>query len=421
MTDRFATGSEQLGLVFLRARASKMLDVTVSLWIFAGAFVFFEPSPYELAFLAVLVLALAANIGLFLSTFGLLAMLIGFLPFALIAVLQVRYTPVVDAMVFSLVTIFLMLTSYFVANYVAEATVRRMQLVMLAYTATAIIAALVGTLAYLGLLPAPELFMLYGRAKAMFKDPNVFGPFLILPAMFALQRVLLGSRRQQLFGALVYGVLFIGIFLSFSRGAWGSFAAASVVVLALCYFLEANVHDRLRITIMVVIGTILLAVTLVGLLSIPAVSALFEVRAQAQSYDMGETGRFGRQGYAFALALENPLGIGPFEFHNLRIMEEPHNVYVTVLLTYGWGGGALYYLLVVLTLWRALKGLRHPSPYRLMMIPLFATFSMLVLQSAIIDTDHWRHWFLLVGLIWGISAAIGMDQRRIAPRNQMLI
>src|SRR5690606_4847903 len=172
------TGSEQLGLVFLRARSSKMLDVTVSLWIFAGAFVFFEPSPYELAFLAVPVLALAANIGLFLSTFGLLAMLIGFLPFALIAVLQVRYTPVVDAMVFSLVTIFLMLTSYFVANYVAEATVRRMQLVMLAYTATAVVSALVGTLAYLGLLPAAELFMLYGRAKAMFKDPNVFWPFL---------------------------------------------------------------------------------------------------------------------------------------------------------------------------------------------------------------------------------------------------
>ena len=404
----------------MQARARQMLDVTVSIWIFAGAFVFFEPSPYELAFIAVLLLAGAADIGLFRSTFGILAILVGFLPFALIGVFQVRHAAIADAMIFSLVTVFLLMTSYVVANYVAEATAQRMRVVMLAYTATAVIAALIGTLAYLGLLPGAELFMLYGRAKAMFKDPNVFGPFLILPAMFALQRVLLGSPRQQVLGALVYAVLFIGIFLSFSRGAWGSFAAASLIVLALCFFLEANARDKLRIVILVLIGALGLVIALAGLLSLPAVADLFEVRTQAQAYDQGETGRFGRQGYAFALALENPFGIGPFEFPNLRIMEDPHNVYVTVLLSYGWGGGALYYLLVGLTLWRAFKGLLRRSPYRLMMIPLFATFSMLVLQSAIIDTDHWRHWFLLVGLIWGISAAIGMDQRRTAPRSQML-
>jgi hypothetical protein len=43
---------------------------------------------------------------------------------------------------------------------------------------------------------------------------------------------------------------------------------------------------------------------------------------------------------------------------------------------------------------------------------------MLVLESAIIDTDHWRHWFLLVGLIWGVSAAARMHPGKT---NRVLI
>lgn len=180
-------------------------------------------------------------------------------------------------------------------------------------------------------------------------------------------------------------------------------------------------RDKLRIVVVGLIGVAFLVVSFVALLSLPSVSDLLEIRAQSQNYDAGETGRFGRQSYAFALTLESPLGIGPLQFRDLRVAEDPHNVYVTVLHHYGWGGAAAYYSLVVLTLWRGLQGLAHVSPYRLMMIPLFATFSCLVLESFIIDTDHWRHWFLIAGLIWGVAAAIEMDPRRTAPRKQMLV
>ncbi|GAB5427245.1 MAG: polysaccharide biosynthesis O-antigen ligase family protein UppF [Devosia indica] len=421
LTDKFASDMAPLGLHVMRARASRMLELSVGLWIFCGGFVLIEPSPYELAFLAVLALAVLANIDLYRSTTALLSVIIGFIPFALIAVFQVRNSTLADAMLFSVVTVFLLLTSYFVANYVAEATEKRMRLIMRAYTIAALCCAIIGTLAYLGLMPGADLFMLYGRAKATFKDPNVFGPFLVLPAMFALQRVLLGARREQIFGALVYAVLSVGVFLSFSRGAWGHLLASSLIVLILCFCLEARAREKLQIMLMTVIGAITMVVGFLGLLSIPAVAELFAVRAQGQIYDMGETGRFGRQGYAFGLALENPFGLGPLEFRTLKIAEEPHNVYVSVLLNYGWGGGGLYFLLVALTLWRGLKGLLRPSPYRLMMIPLIATFSVLVMLSAIIDSDHWRHWFLLAGLIWGVSTAIQLDPRRAAPRTQMLL
>lgn len=414
-------GYRGLGLAVMRVRAARLLDIMVGVWIFTGGLVLFEPSPYELTFLVVLPLAFVAGIGLYRSTFGLLAIMIAFTPFALIACFQVKFTDVSDALIFSIVTIFLLLTSYFVANYVAEATEKRMRLIMNAYTAAAVFCAVIGTLAYLGLIPGAEIFTRYGRAKATFNDPNVYGPFLILPAMFALQRVLLASGHTAIIAGIIYLVLFVGVFVSFSRAAWGHFAISSLIVLLLCFWLEAMARDKVRIMIMSLVGAAMLVVALAGLLSIPSVASLFEQRAAGQDYDSGETGRFGRQGYAFELALDHPWGIGPHEFRNLRVIEEPHNVYVSVLHVYGWGGGAFYYLLVIMTLWKGTAALTRPSPYRLMMIPLMATFTMLVGESAIIDSDHWRHYYLVAGLIWGISTAIGNEGRGRVNRSQMLI
>ncbi|KKB85159.1 hypothetical protein VW29_07435 [Devosia limi DSM 17137] len=414
-------GANAPGLAAARAGAQRLLDFLVSIWIFTGGLVLFEPSPYELTFLAVLPMAFIAGIGLYRSTLGLLWIMIGFTPFALIAVFQVRFTPIPNALVFALVTVFLMLTSYFVANYVAESSLGRMRLIMNAYTAAAVFCAVIGTLAYLGLIPGAELFLRYDRAKATFNDPNVYGPFLVLPAMFALQRVLLGNGRRAFWGAVIYMILFVGVFVSFSRAAWGHFAISSMIVLVLCFWLEATARDKVRIMIMSLLGAGMLVIALAGLLSIPSVAELFEVRASGQNYDSGETGRFGRQGYAFELALDNPLGIGPHEFRNLRIIEEPHNVYVSVLHVYGWGGGLMYYLLVILTLWKGIAALTRPSPYRLLMIPLVATYTMLVGESAIIDSDHWRHYFLIVGLIWGVASAIGNAPPRRIERESALI
>jgi hypothetical protein len=141
-----------------------------------------------------------------------------------------------------------------------------------------------------------------------------------------------------------------------------------------------------------------------GLLSIPTVQRLFEERAQAQNYDEGDSGRFGRQGYAFELALNHPLGIGPYEFRNLRVIEEPHDSYVNVLHVYGWGGGLMFILFIGTTIWRGLRFVFLPSPNRLLLIPLVAVFIPVSVEAAIIDLDHWRHFFLIGGLIWGVTA-----------------
>lgn len=382
-----------------------MLAPLVSLWMLAGGVVLIEPSPYEFVFLLVLPTALIAGLTLYRQTLNLFTLMTIFPPFAVIAMMQVRHVPLSYSTVYVAVTFFLWLTSYFAANYVAEAPNTHMRQMMKAYTAIAVIVALIGLLAYLGLLPHKELFLRYERAKATFKDPNVYGPFLILPAMFALQRVLLLRGRAALLAAIVYAILFLGVFVSFSRAAWGHFAFSSLFVFVMVFALEAKAKDRVRMLVLGLVGVAGVALLLALLLSIESVRNLFLLRfALEQNYDSGSTGRFGRQAYAIGLALTHPFGIGPGEFTELRIVEEPHDLYVNVLLVYGWGGGLAFLTLLGMTLMRALKYVFLPSPNRLLLVPLVSVYLALMVEFAIIDADHWRHAYLIIGMIWGVTS-----------------
>jgi hypothetical protein len=414
-------GRKASGLVALRPKLDRLLDWLVAFWIFTGGMVIVEPSPYEVSFLLVLPIALLAGFGLHRSMSGLLMLFVAFIPFALIGAFQSRHIETSDAIIFVMVTIFLVLTSFFAANYVADAPVKRMRLIMTAYTVTAVISAIIGTLGYLGVIPGHDLFTKFGRAKAFFNDPNVFGPFLILPAMYALQRILLSTGKRAFWGAVIFMVLFVGVFASFSRAAWGHLGFSAIIVFLLCFWLEAHAKAKVRMLLLTMAGVLLLGISLAGLLSIPAVQQLFEVRAASQNYDSGETGRFGRQGYAFELALANPWGIGPLEFRNLRVIEEPHDSYVNFIHVYGWGGGFVYFVLVIWTIWRGIAGLFRPGPNRLLLIPLMAVFVPLVGEAAIIDTDHWRHYFLVVGLIWGVTAVKQKIKLSDAERQAALV
>jgi hypothetical protein len=393
------------GGAYMQSRLGTLLKWAVALWVFAGSVVITEPSPYELSFVLVLgVSLLAGSFAFQRTTLGLLVLWVTFIPFALIAAFQATFTPLNDALIFQAVTIFLFFTTYWVANYVAEAPQERMRAIVLAYTVAAVLSAMMGTLGYLGLIAGKDILTLYGRAKALFNDPNVFGPFLILPAMYALQRALLGTPKRAFWGATIFMVITVGVFASFSRAAWGHLAGSAILVYLLCFVFVAHAREKVRMLIIALLGALMIVVAIGGLLSIPSVQRLFETRAAAQNYDEGETGRFGRQGYAFELALSNPWGIGPLEFRNLRIKEEPHDSYVNVIHVYGWGGGLAFILLIGTTLWRGLTFVVKSSPNRLLLIPLISVFVPLSVEAAIIDLDHWRHFFLVAGLIWGVTA-----------------
>ena len=65
-----------------------------------------------------------------------------------------------------------------------------------AYVLTATVIALARHRRLFQPFPAPhDLFATYDRALGGFKDPNVFGPFLIWPALVVIERMLTRAHR----------------------------------------------------------------------------------------------------------------------------------------------------------------------------------------------------------------------------------
>jgi hypothetical protein len=148
-----------------------------------------------------------------------------------------------------------------------------------------------------------------------------------------------------------------------------------------------------------------MAVMLVVLLSIDSIGSMFTNRAQLiQSYDVGEGGRFLLQEKALSSVLDFPNGMGPFEFARVHGLQQ-HNVYLQAFLVYGWAGAMAYFLLLISTVWVGLRTAMMQTPWQGYAIAALGAFVGEMAEGFIIDSDHWRHFYLILGIIWGLAAA----------------
>jgi hypothetical protein len=99
-----------------------------------------------------------------------------------------------------------------------------------------------------------------------------------------------------------------------------------------------------------------------------------------------------------------PLGIGPLQFSKY-FPEDPHNSYLNAFMSGGWLSGACYLALVLITLVFGLRQLLVATPWQSAMIVVYVGYAGTATESIIIDSDHWRHAFMLLGLLWGLIAA----------------
>ena len=98
----------------------------------------------------------------------------------------------------------------------------------------AVIASVAGIAGYFHLVPGGhDLLTLYDRARGTFKDPNVLGAFLVLPALFALQSVVSDRFGKAFRSAIAFGIISLAMLLAFSRAAWGKLVVTSAFMLAL--------------------------------------------------------------------------------------------------------------------------------------------------------------------------------------------
>ena len=370
----------------------------------SGAIVFIEPSPYEAAsFLAIVAFL-----------FGGLVLRPALLPLAILLILSnIGYSISASALfaeqgvlVWVLTSWYLAATALFFAAMLGANTEARLAALTRGCLIAGLVASLAAVIGYSRIFSgANEMLLLYERARGTFKDPNVLGAFLVLPTLLALQRVISGNLRRAAGGAVLLALFAAAILLTFSRAAWGQAVFASLIVLLLTLITTNSPAQRLRVVLLGVAGVAALAAFVTALLSIDAVAELFKQRASLQqSYDVGEQGRFGRHILGAILALDAPFGIGPLQFSRY-FPEDPHNSYLNAFMSGGWLSGACYPTLIGLTVVFGLRATLVATPWQPTMIVVYAGYVGVAAESVVIDSDHWRHGYLLLGVLWGLIAA----------------
>ncbi len=388
------------------------------MWLvgFSGGFVIIEPAPYEFLIALAALTFVATGLALRPAHLPLLLLLIVYDAGYLIGVVPVLTAE--GTVVWTAVSCFMSVTTLFFALALGDDTERRLDMLMKGYLAVAVVVSIFGIVTYFRLLPGSETFMFAQRSKATFKDPNVLGAFLVLPAVLGVQRMMTGRPRDLAIGGAMTVVLAIELLLAFSRGAWGAFAAAAALMAFFTWVTARSDRERLRIVLFAAAGCAALAILIALILSLPQVHGLFEERASlVQSYDAGRFGRFGRHILGAQMALDNPFGIGPLQFSKF-MPEDPHNSFLDSFMAGGWLSGAAYVALVVVTLLIGLRFVFVATPWRPTYVALYASFVALTGESYIIDVQHWRHYFLIMGVMWGLVAAAAA--RRSAPQPARL-
>jgi hypothetical protein len=328
----------------------------------SGAIVFIEPSPYELMTLAAAIIFFATGLRLRLAFLPLLLLL--FLINVGYSIGAIPFMDKPEVANWIATSWYLAVTVMFFAMVISEDTAARLDMLRRGLIVGAMIAASSAIAGYFNLVPGGhDLLTLYERGRGTFKDPNVLGAFLILPALFVLQSVVSNNFRKSFRSAIALGVM----------------AVMLVAVLA----------------------------------SFDSIGEMFRQRASFdQSYDEGRFGRFGRHILGADMALDLPFGIGPLQFHKY-FPEDTHNSYLNAFMSGGWIAGICYPALVFVTV---ILGFRHvfaPVPWQRAYLAIFAAFLGTVGESFIIDTDHWRHFWMMLGTMWGMFVAA--HRHRAAP------
>ena len=369
-----------------------------------------EPAPPDLVF--AVVIAIAAVTGRFSLDrvpFSVGATVGAFLFLNLLSAIDL--VDAAQAATFFSITLYLAVFAVWLTGYLTSE--RRARGLVIAYLIAALASAVVGIAALFLPIPGRELFLIEGgeRAQALFKDPNVFAPFLIPIALIVLEEIIRPRllRLRTSFKALAFFILALGVLFSYSRAAWGSLVLGVIALLVVTAPRRGGGKRAVALLCLLLVS----AAAVLAVLTATGSVAFFDERAGLQAYD---TERFAAQDKGVALAEEHPLGIGPGQF-GIAANYDAHSLYVRSFAEQGFLGLLTIVVLMVITLVMAARNaLAAHDTYGIGSAALFGAWCGLLLNSFFVDTLHWRHLWLVAALIWAGSAAASAASRAGARR-----
>ena len=382
-----------IALLGVLALAITRFDSAVFLGFLLMSIVWVQPGPPDIVFAVVFAVAVASGR----MRLRRLPMSVGILVSGFVFLNILSATFVVDppaAERYFGITLYLAVFSIWLAGYVD--TARRARLVLVGLLVTGVITGAAACLAlYVPGVPLASRLTGAQRAQGLFHDPNIFGPFMALLALFVLEELLqprlLRIHRFWKFAMLV--VLGSGVLFSFSRAAWLN-AAVGVFAMLVVFALRHGGGQRA----MAILVTLLAALAALAVfVSVSGSATFLSERARLQSYD---TSRFSAQETGLRLVATYPFGVGPGQFESY-VTISAHSAYVRALAEQGVLGLVTILALIVATLLFAGRNAAiGRDTYGIGSAALLGAWCGLVANSAFVDTLHWRHLWLVAALIW---------------------
>jgi hypothetical protein len=395
-----------IGLIGTLTLALLRYDAAVALGLLLLGIVRIEPAPVDGVFAVVIAVAIVTGrLDLRAAPKWILGLLGVFVALNLLACIEAEKPG--RAVSFMSITFYCLLLAVWVSGYVRSP--ERARTFLKCYVGVALVSAVVSTLAlYVG-FPGSDLLKEFTppRARGLFKDPNVYGPFEVVATVLVLME-LIEPRLLRLRAPLklaMLGILFVGVFFAYSRAAYLNLVVA-VFVLLLVLPLRRGGTKR---AVGLLVAALSAAAIVGGAVAVTGSLSFLQERAKFQTYD---NQRFGAQQRGLQLAQRYPIGIGPGQFESLAPISA-HSTYVRTVAEEGILG---FFILVGVIFGTLLLAARNVivgrGTYGIGSTALLAAWCGMLANSLFIDSLHWRHLWIVAGLIWAGALSDRFPERQ---------
>ncbi len=323
--------------------------------------------------------------------------------FFVLVVFQMFLIPRVEP-VFLAASVFL-LAVYGVAQFwfSKESDTRRG--VVIGYLVGVVFSSLVGAIAYFSILvrDSSERAWFFWedniRITAFFDDPNVYGAFLVPAILVFSSKAFFATKRNEYLLYLGLALLIFGnLILTGSRGAWLNLLIGAVVLL----IIHRPLWTKEVMVRMMGVVTLSLIVATTVIFAVPLGESSYFSATLVHRHNTSDIPRLQNLQAAPERVMDRSAasvwlgsGSGTYE-KNTGSGFSAHNTYLRVLYEQGFVGIALYLTFIIFAIRQAFKKRASQSIYNNV---LTAALVGILVQGLFVDTLHWRHFWILVGLV----------------------
>ncbi len=311
-----------------------------------------------------------------------------------------------EAVTYSLISLYLVGFFYFIKMYSVNAT--RIVFLLRGYVVGALISII---LSFAGLMGIGTEIVLFGgrlwtdnffRFQGFFKDPNVFGAFLVPAVIISIESFYNKNllRLNNPIKMIILLTLLSGVILSFSRAALLNLFLALVVYFGI-KAIKKKITKKLVVTFVASIIFLSLSIFAVSQFISPATNYSNDsASVTGRGYD---SERFKSQGQALMIAIANPLGVGPGQFP-IHTEIGTHQLYFRLLSEQSIFGLIGFVGLISLIMTRLIKADFKDNAFAFSLtLIIIGSLVGIIFSGLFIDTLHWRHFWLFLALGWAVS------------------